>query len=101
MNNQEENFKNDFDGATYERKEDHVRLYGQAKDIFQLMKDGKWRTLDEINSATNHPHASISAQLRHLRKHKFGSHIVSKKSRGERKTGLYEYKLDVNTNPIK
>jgi hypothetical protein len=101
LTDQDDKFKKDFDGATYERKEDHARLFGQAKDIFNVMKDGMWRTLDEINTATNHPHASISAQLRHLRKHKFGSHVVSKRARGNRTSGYYEYQLLVNKNPIK
>ena len=101
MSTQDEKFKNDFDGATYERENDHVRLFGQAKDIFNLMRDGVWRTLDEINSSTGHPHASISAQLRHLRKHKFGSHVVSKRHRGKKTSGYYEYQLLVNKNPIK
>ena len=101
MTDQDKNFENDFDGDTYERKYDHSRLKGQAKDVFELMKDSKWRTLDEINRSTGHPHASISAQLRHLRKHKFGAHIVNKQHRGNRTSGLYEYQLLVNNNPIK
>lgn len=89
-------FNSDFNGSDYNRKFDHSRLKGQALDIFNLMKDEKFRTLDEIAQATNHPHASISAQLRHLRKERFGSHIVDKQSRGDRSNGLYEYQLIVN-----
>lgn len=89
-------FNNDFNGSNYVREFDHSRLKGQALDIFNLMKDNKWRTLDEIADHTGHPHASISAQLRHLRKPKFGSHVVDKQSRGDRAKGLYEYSLQVN-----
>lgn len=57
------------------------------------MMDHAWRTLDEISSLTGDPPASISAQLRHLRKERFGSHIVEKRRRGERETGLFEYRV--------
>jgi hypothetical protein len=60
------------------------------------MKDGKWRSLQEIEIETNDGQASISAQLRHLRKDKFGSHTVSKQRRGAEKSGLFEYQLIVN-----
>ena len=92
---QEELFNNDFDGSDYKREFDHSRLKGQALDIFKLMKDSNWRTLNDIANVTNHPHASISAQLRHLRKSKFGSHDIEKRNKGN---GLYEYKLIVNNN---
>lgn len=54
------------------------------------MKDGEWRTLPAIANATQDPPASISAQLRHLRKKRFGSHAVQKNYLGN---GLYEYRL--------
>jgi hypothetical protein len=58
-----------------------------------LMSDGYWRTLDEIAHATGDPHASISAQLRHLRKPRFGAYVVEKRHRGAPARGLYEYRL--------
>lgn len=85
----------DFNGSDYEPKQDRARLSGQILRVFSLMKDGIWRTLDEIHSKTNDPQASISAQLRHLRKVRFGSHLVEKRSRGERGSGLFEYRLKV------
>ena len=85
-----------FNGAVYEPRFDDARLSGQLADIFNLMKDGEWRTLDEIQMQTRAPQPSISAQLRHLRKIRFGSHIVDKRARGDRKDGLWEYKLIVN-----
>ncbi len=57
------------------------------------MRDGKWRTLDEIATFTGDPHASVSAQLRHLRKARFGGHKVEKRARGDRHCGLFEYRL--------
>jgi hypothetical protein len=83
-----------FDGSEYNRSRDDKRLTGQLFRIWECMKDGHWRTLQEIATVTNDPEASISAQLRHLRKPRFGSHEIEKKYLGE---GLYEYKLIINT----
>ena len=84
-----------FSGSDYDRKLDQTRLTGQLLDIFNLMRDEQYRTLDEISSETRHPAASISAQLRHLRKPKFGSYTVNKRRRGDRASGLFEYQLVV------
>lgn len=82
-----------FNGPVYDPKSDDVRLSGQIQRIYDLMIDGQWRTLNEISEATGDPPASISAQLRHLRKPRFGSHIIDKQSRGKRSSGLWEYRL--------
>ena len=85
-----------FDGPVYNPDLDQARLTGQIKRIFDLMKDNRWRTLTEISVRTGEPEASVSAQLRHLRKPRFGSHVVEKRRRGEGKSGLWEYQLNVN-----
>jgi len=82
-----------FDGSNYDPIFDDKRLTGQINRIYSLMVDGKWRTLEEISKLTGDGQASISAQLRHLRKERFGSHIVNKRNRGNRESGLYEYQL--------
>jgi len=82
-----------FDGAEYVRAVDDARLTGQIRRVFDLMRDGRWRTLDEIGGATGDPVASISAQLRHLRKPRFGQFRVEKQHRGEPDRGLWEYRL--------
>ncbi len=89
-----------FDGGVdpqgvlaYDREIDDVRLTGQILRVVRFMLDGHYRTLDEIARATGDPHASISAQLRHLRKPRFGSHTIEKRSRGDRGWGLWEYRL--------
>ncbi len=89
----------DFNGSDYSPAIDNKRLRGQLLRIFELMKDGKWRTLNEIEAGTGDPAASISAQLRHLRKKRYGSHTLNKQPRGERAHGLYEYSLIVNLPP--
>ena len=82
-----------FNGPDYIPERDNARLTGQILRVFNLMRDGKWRTLREIAEATGDPEASVSAQLRHLRKERFGSHIVEKQYRGDPESGLHEYRI--------
>jgi hypothetical protein len=82
-----------FDGEDYVPERDNDRLSVQYLRIFRLMKDGEFRTLTEIEDETGDPQASISAQLRHMRKERFGSHTVNKEYVGE---GVYLYQLIVN-----
>jgi hypothetical protein len=83
-----------FDGADYVQARDNPRLTSQLMRVYSLMSDGQWRTLQDMALATGDPHASISAQLRHLRKDRFGAHTVERRYIDN---GLYEYKLIVNT----
>lgn len=80
----------DFNGSDYDSKRDKGRLTNQLKDIKGLMLDGDWRTLSQIADQTGHPQPSISAQLRHLRKPRFGSFLVEKEYLG---SGLYQYRV--------
>jgi hypothetical protein len=81
-----------FDGPVYDLAVDQARLTKQLGRVFDLMQDGQWRTLNEIAAATGDPHASISAQLRHLRKPRFGSHTVEKRRRLV-DGGTWDYRL--------
>ena len=83
-----------FDGP--DPKRDAPRLSAQYKRIFDLMSDGIPRTLSEIQGETGDPEASISAQLRHMRKRRFGAHQISKTYLGR---GLYSYSLQVHVAP--
>lgn len=80
-----------FDGSDIVQSRDAARLTGQLYDIFQCMKDGQWRTLKTLEFATDHPQASISAQLRNLRKARFGGYVIEKRHLGG---GLFEYRLE-------
>lgn len=82
-----------FNGADYKHERDSKRLTNQYNRIFNLMADGKFRSLSEIAALTGHHESSISAQLRHMRKPRFGSHTVNRSYKGK---GLYEYQLIVN-----
>ena len=84
-----------FNGPVYSPAHDHSRLTGQLLRVWDYMRDRKWHTLQEIAQATGDPAASVSAQLRHLRKDRFGAYCVLKQPRGARERGLWEYKLCV------
>jgi len=82
-----------FNGADYVPERDNPRLKTQYDRVFYLMRDQKARTLREIATITGDPESSVSAQLRHMRKERFGSHEVVRERISE---GLYTYKLIVN-----
>jgi hypothetical protein len=82
-----------FNGSDYIPSRDDRRLTGQLLRVFNVMRNGDWLTLDKIRHLIGDPQASISAQLRHLRKPRFGSHIVDKRYVGG---GLFEYRLMIN-----
>jgi len=87
-----------FNGSDYVPGRDNDRLDRQIGRIWNLMKDGKRRSLADIAAATQDGTASISAQLRHLRKERFGSHVVEKEYEGD---GLYLYRVIPNiTQPL-
>ena len=82
-----------FNGPDYDPQLDWTRLTKQHERVREIMRDGNWRTLKEISKICGDPESSVSAQLRHLRKPRFGSWIVDKRRRGNRKQGLFEYRL--------
>ena len=82
-----------FDGANYSHRLDGLRLAHQFNRVFDVMKDGRWRSLLELEEETGDTSASISAQLRNARKSRFGSHTVEKQRLGH---GHWKYKLTVN-----
>ena len=81
-----------FDGATYEAAQDFTRLNTQLRAVRDLMRDGTWRSLNQIATATGYPEASLSARLRDLRKLKFGLHTVQRRRAGEGR-GTFEYRV--------
>ncbi|MFZ0821429.1 MAG: hypothetical protein WAM91_15280 [Candidatus Acidiferrales bacterium] len=56
-------------------------------------EDGGWMTLRELGELTGYGEASISAQIRHLRKEQFGGFLVAKRRRGLNKPGEWEYRI--------
>jgi hypothetical protein len=85
----------DFAGSDYSPALDRERLLSQhAKVKTFMLRDNEWRTLRDIAAAIGEPEASISAQLRHLRREAFGAFKVEKR-RAERggSVGLFEYRV--------
>ncbi len=82
----------EFDGDTIDQDRDGPRLHRQLNLVFNLMKDGRARTLDAIARQTGEPEASVSARLRDLRKPRFGGHTVKRKHIAQ---GVHEYQLEV------
>lgn len=67
------------DGATFAQERDEVRLNRQAQDVWNVVKDGRWRTLAEIADESGHPEASVSARLRDFRKQRFGGRRIERR----------------------
>lgn len=80
----------DFDGATYERDKDQMRLNAQLWRVCVVIQDRQWYSLAELAEATGDPEASISARLRDLRKPRFGNHTIQRRRRSP---GTFEYRL--------
>jgi hypothetical protein len=83
-----------FDGETFDPALDGPRLTKQIARIFNLMADGRWRTLQEISEITGAPTPSVSTRLRDFRKDRFGGFTVEKRRRTA-DGGTYEYRLIV------
>ena len=72
------------------------------RDVMLSAKECEtWLTLDELTKLTHYPPASISAQLRHLRKPEYGAFVVEKRQRkgikalrGEDFGTVFEYRLN-------
>jgi hypothetical protein len=79
-----------FSGDTYDEDRDGERLIRQARVVFDLMQDGKWRTLADIAARTKEAEASISARLRDLRKKRNGSYRVEREYLAG---GIWQYRV--------
>jgi len=81
-----------FDGPAYDPALDDERLTKQLGRVWAAMQCEDWFTLRELARQTGDPEASISAQLRHLRKPRFGGYTIDKRRRGGETQGLFEYR---------
>lgn len=83
-------------GPAYDRNIDEPAIEDQRNNIKLLMINysESWFTLSEIAAILHYPEASISAQLRHLRKDKFGGYDVQKRRRTGGGYRVWEYHLD-------
>ena len=78
-----------FEGA---EARDCDRLCGQILRVYDALYPGQWMTLSEIHQITGDPEASVSAQIRHLRKIRFGGHQIDKRRRND--GNQWEYRLN-------
>lgn len=77
---------------------DTPRLAGQLAAVFELMRDGRYRTLAQIAEVVGCLETSASARLRDFRKARNGGHQVAVRYIGK---GVNEYKLILrNTKEI-
>lgn len=83
-------FLTPFNGSDYSHDRDAPRLTEQIQRVFTVLSDRNWHALSHIAMLTGDPEASISAQIRHLRKARFGGWEIEKKHMGN---GLYLYRL--------
>jgi hypothetical protein len=90
--------------AEKKRKGTKVRLRTQRDVLQDVMLSanecGAWLTLNELAAMTRYPAASISAQLRHLKKPMFGNFVLKKRIRetadifsGNAHGVVWEYRL--------
>ena len=92
-------------GPAYSEEKDGERIKTQFGSILYYMLDqstgvrteaeafdfGVFKALFEIAEATGYPESSISAQLRHAKKERFGSYGLAKRRRHD--AALWEYCL--------
>lgn len=68
---------------------------GQRASVFEVMRDGRFRTLEEIAKATGYLETSVSARLREMKHPEFGGHGVIHQPVCEG-SSVREYRLIVN-----
>lgn len=59
-----------------------------------------WLTLEELARITRYPEASISAQLRHLRKPRHGGYLLRKRCRMRARTPMSRIEMELAVGPI-
>jgi len=64
----------EFDGKTYDAKQDKKRLSGNLLAVFDVLKNGEKMTLFELSKQSGVPLNSVSSRFRDLRKRKFGGY---------------------------
>lgn len=94
--------RDSFSGEAYDEDRDCSALTGQLRIVFDIMSDQKWRSVRRIQqlmvrdygqSELACPENSIQAQIRNLRKPKFGNYECPRKTmpgkRGGRGYSVY------------
>ena len=84
-----------FKGETVNIVFDAARLNRQMRRVHEVMIDGIWRTLREIEAQTGDGQASISARLRDYSSNEYlrQRFIKERRRRGDPKLGIHEYRV--------
>lgn len=82
-------------GPAYDSVLDGERIRRQMQTIKEYMLQEEWKTLQEMENMLHYPQASISAELRHLRKVRFGGYAVDKRRRQCAVGKVWEYRVRV------
>ena len=72
-------------------EEENKKMSAAMLRVFSLMKDGQWRTLENLMNVIGSPTQSIAIYLRAFREKRYGGHIVNKRKVG--KGRIFEYQL--------
>jgi len=75
-------------------EEEQKKMSGARLQVFSVMRDGEWRTLEYLRDVVGSPTQSIAIYLRSFREKKYGGYVVNKRKRG--KTRIFEYQLSLN-----
>ena len=81
-----------FGGVTFDAAQDGQRLITQLNRVRDVMFDGDWHTLQELNDRCGGTVASVSARVRDLRKKRFGEYNVERR---RVQAGLWAYRLEI------
>ena len=81
----------DFDGDDYVANRDNTRLTNQIDKVRMYMENAGYLTVKQIAADLKQPEPSVSAQIRNLRKDRFGARTVNREYRGN---GCYAFKLE-------
>jgi hypothetical protein len=88
--------RNTFDGLTFDPLQDGVRLSTALERVYELMRDGQWRTLQTIARMCHVSEAGASARLRDFRKERFQHQFPNEAVNSQRvASGLWQYQLVV------
>lgn len=71
---------------------DKKRAAVQRESVWNVMRDGEWRSLAQLHLLTSHPESSISARLRDFRKEEHGGHLVERRMKKDG-GGAREYRI--------
>ena len=76
--------------------EDEPRFGKQLQAVYEVMRSGDWRTIEQIvrqcaGKGVLITSQSVSARLRDLRKEQFGGYTIARKRIGK---GLYAYRME-------